>query len=57
MIRPVPFRRLVAATVLVALLTGCGDRVVTSDHEQKTFLDSVYSQAPGIGQYRSARSW
>jgi hypothetical protein len=53
MMRPVPFRRLVVATVLAALLAGCGGRVVTSDSDQKAFLDSVYSQAPGIGSYRS----
>jgi hypothetical protein len=53
MMRPVPSRRLVAATLLAALVSGCGGRAATGDHDQKAFLDSVYSQAPGIGSYRS----
>jgi hypothetical protein len=53
MIRPVPSRRLVAAMSLAVLLAGCGSHAATSSQSQKAFLDSVYSQAPGIGSYRS----
>ncbi|MGA3220304.1 MAG: DUF732 domain-containing protein [Acidimicrobiales bacterium] len=59
MIRPVRSRRPVAPMVLAAvvagcaLLAGCGRHVATNDQSQKAFLDSVYSQAPGIGSYRT----
>ena len=57
--RPVPSRRLVAAMSMAAvlgggaLLDGCGRHVATHDQSPKAFLDSVYSQAPGIGSYRT----
>ncbi len=60
--RPVPSRRLVAAMVAVVvlvgggLLDGCGRHAVTNDQSEKAFLDSVYSQAPGIGGYRTGPS-
>jgi hypothetical protein len=38
---------------MAVLLAGCGGRVATSGPDQKAFLDSVYSQAPGIGSYRT----
>jgi hypothetical protein len=46
---------MVAAAVLAGggVLDGCGRHVVTSDQYDKAFLDSVYSQAPGIGGYRT----
>ncbi len=57
--RPMPSRRLVAAMVAGVvlagggLLDGCGRHAVISDQSEKAFLDSVYSQAPGIGGYRT----
>ena len=57
--RPMPSRRLVAAMVAAVvlagggLLDGCGRHAVISDQSEKAFLDSVYSQAPGIGGYRT----
>ena len=54
MIPAVPSRGLVAAMVLVGVLAGCGHHVASGSPSQKAFLDSVYSQAPGIGGYRSA---
>ena len=59
--RPVPRRRLVAAaTVTGLLLAGCavlagcgGSQPTASPKEDQAFLNSVYSQAPDIGTYRS----
>ena len=44
---------LAAVVAGCALLAGCGRHVATNDQSQKAFLDSVYSQAPGIGSYRT----
>ena len=55
-----PRRRLVAAVLIGAMLagcatlTGCGSsRSTTSPKADQAFLNSVYSQAPDIGSYRS----
>jgi Protein of unknown function (DUF732) len=38
-----------------AMLTGCGSsRATTSPKADQAFLNSVYSQAPDIGSYRSS---
>jgi hypothetical protein len=44
---------MVAPIVVAALAAGCGGRTVVGPNAQKAFLDSVYTQAPGISTYRS----
>jgi hypothetical protein len=39
--------------VLTLLLVGCGGRVVSNEPEVKAYLNSVYSQSPDIGTYRT----
>lgn len=57
--RPVPKRGLVAAVLIGAVLigsvlAGCGgSRSPISPKADQAFLNSVYSQAPDIGSYRS----
>jgi Protein of unknown function (DUF732) len=51
---PVPRRGLVAATLLAFVLAGCGaERTTASPKADQAFLNSVYSEAPDIGSYRS----
>jgi Protein of unknown function (DUF732) len=51
---PVPRRGLVAVILLAFVLAGCGaGRTAASPKADQAFLNSVYSEAPDIGSYRS----
>jgi hypothetical protein len=50
----VPWRMPVAAALLVTVsLAGCGSHASTSRGADQAFVNSVYSQAPDIGGYRT----
>ncbi len=52
--RRVPRRGLVAVILLALVLAGCGSaRTTASPRADQAFLNSVYSEAPDIGSYRS----
>jgi Protein of unknown function (DUF732) len=50
----VPWRLPVAAALVVAVTAaGCGSHASTSPGAAQAFVNSVYSQAPDIGGYRT----
>jgi hypothetical protein len=52
--RRVPSRGTVAVAVLILLVAGCGTRATEGNAQgDQRFLNSVYSQVPDIGTYRT----